>query len=798
MASKRIKGITIEIGGETTGLQKALSDVNKKSSDLKSELRDVERLLKFDPGNAEAVAQKQKLLAEQVENTASKLKQLKDAEKQVQDQVKRGDISEKQYRDFRREIEFTEAELKNMKDQLGKVNDGAPLKSLEVDARKATGSVKDLGGEIAGVVGALAAGGGLAGAVSQALDVSSLNTKIDITFDVPEKSKKSVKEAVRDIEAYGLDAEEALEGVRRQWALNADASDEANAKIVKDAGTIAAAYSGIDFTELIQETNEISRELGITNEEALGLTNSLLKIGFPPEQLDIVAEYGKQLTDAGYNAQEVQAIMAAGVETGTWNIDNLLDGIKEGRIRLVEFGDEVPKATKDLLKNTEISAKQMKEWGESVAKGGEGGKKAMQEVAQALQGVEDDTTRNALGVQVFGTMWEDQGTNITDTILNMDDHLMSAKENQDQLNTAVSNMDASPAVQMQQAIGDLKAALEPVLEVIADVISKIAEWVANNPTLAATLTAVATAIGILIGIAAALAPIFMAISTAAAAAGVSMGAIAAPVLIAIAAIAAIIAIGVLLWKNWDTIKKKAAELAGKVKEKFHELKEAISQKLTEAKKKLTQLWSNMASTTRTKIEELKNAVRQKFEQVKSAISDKLTSAKNKASEIFSNIKSSITGKVSDIVSSVRSKFEQVKNNIMNPIRKAREFVGQQIEKIKGFFSGLKLSLPKIKLPHFSLSGDFSLKPPRVPKLSVDWYKTGGLFNGPSVIGVGEQPGVNEAVIPLSGQYMKPFAQEIARQMGGSGTTVNVYPQKAIIDQRDIAREFRRMEVLYGR
>ena len=91
-----------------------------------------------------------------------------------------------------------------------------------------------------------------------------------------------------------MEGQEALEGVRRQWALNADASDEANTRIVKGAAAITKAYAGIDFVELIQEINEISRELNITNEEALGLVNSLLKIGFPPEQLDIIAEYGQQ------------------------------------------------------------------------------------------------------------------------------------------------------------------------------------------------------------------------------------------------------------------------------------------------------------------------------------------------------------------------------------------------------------------------------------------------------------------------------------------------------------------------
>ena len=77
-------------------------------------------------------------------------------------------------------------------------------------------------------------------------------------------------------------------------------------------------------------------------------------------------------------------------------------GLKEGRIRLAEFGQGVPKATKELLANTNISAKQLQKWGQEVAKGGDSGRKAMQEVAKALMGVKDETTRNALGVAIFG------------------------------------------------------------------------------------------------------------------------------------------------------------------------------------------------------------------------------------------------------------------------------------------------------------------------------------------------------------------------------------------------------------
>ncbi|MBF7156261.1 hypothetical protein IWA68_27460 [Bacillus albus] len=483
----RIKGITIEIGGETTGLQNALKDVNKRSNDLTKELKDVERLLKFDPGNVEALAQKQQLLTQQIENTTQKLDKLKAAEQQVQAQFQNGKISEEQYRAFRREIEFTEGSLNGLKNKLGNMkaeqdnvasstrqletlfsatgksvddfagalgnrlvnairNGTATSKQLEqaigIIGREALGAGTDIdklqralrsvdGGNsirqvqnelrdlqqeagrtekkfeglkigLENVIGGLAAGGGIATAIEKAMDMSKLQTKIDISFDVPESSKKSVEEAVRGISAYGVDAEASLEGVRRQWALNKGVSDEANAAIVKGAAAIAQSYEGIDFTELIQETNEIGNELGISQEGALGMADALLKLGFPPEQLDIIAEYGGQLTRAGYSAEEVQAIMEAGVETGTWNIDNLLDGLKEGRIKAAEFGQGVDKAMKETLEGTNISAEQLQKWGQSVANGGKEGSAAMSEIAAALANVEDKTKRNELGVKLFG------------------------------------------------------------------------------------------------------------------------------------------------------------------------------------------------------------------------------------------------------------------------------------------------------------------------------------------------------------------------------------------------------------
>ncbi|PEQ51039.1 DUF2207 domain-containing protein [Bacillus thuringiensis] len=711
MAGGKIKGITIEIGGNTQPLQNALKDVNKQSDSLTKELKDVERLLKFDPSNVEALAQKQQLLTQQIEKTTQKLDKLKEAEQQVQEQFQNGKISEEQYRAFRREIEFTQGSLDGLKNKLGNmkaeqenvasstrqletlfsatgksVDDFASalgnrlvnaIKSGSATSRQLEQAIGLIGREALGteadieklqralrsvdagnsiqqvqnelrdlqqeagrtekkfeglkvglenVIGGLAAGGGIATAVEKALDISKLKTKIDISFDVPESSKKSVEEAIRGVTAYGVDAEESLAGVRRQWALNKDISDEANASIVKGAATIAQSYEGIDFTELIQETYEIGNELGITQDSALGMVDALLKMGFPPEQLDIIAEYGSQLTRAGFKAEEVQAIMEAGVETGSWNIDNLLDGLKEGRIQLTEFAQGADKALKEALDGSGIATEQIEKWGASVAKGGRDGAAAMVEVAKAIDGIEDPVKKNQVGVKVLATMFEDQGQNLTNTLIEASKKTKDLQQNQDNLNESVKKLDANPAVKFQKAMGDLQMALEPILGVIADVVASIADWISNNPELAATLAAVATAIGVISGALMAIAPIVVSVM------GVfEIGAAAALGIVAIVPIiiAAIVALGVAIYKNWDDIKNWTIEAWDSIKEYLVELWDGISQSCSEA-------WSSFLEAMHEFFDPIGQFFSDLWEGVKQACSD----AWNATVEFFSEAWSS--------------------------------------------------------------------------------------------------------------------------------------------------------------
>ena len=117
MAASRIKGITVEIGGDTTKLQTALKGVNSEIKNTQSQLKDVEKLLKLDPGNTELLAQKHKLLGEAVSETKEKLTTLKTAAEQANQALANGDISKEQYDALQRQIIETENELKKLEEQ---------------------------------------------------------------------------------------------------------------------------------------------------------------------------------------------------------------------------------------------------------------------------------------------------------------------------------------------------------------------------------------------------------------------------------------------------------------------------------------------------------------------------------------------------------------------------------------------------------------------------------------------------------------------------------------------------------
>ena len=343
--------------------------------------------------------------------------------------------------------------------------------------------------------------------------------------------------------------------------------------------------------------------------------------------------------------------------------------------------------------------------------------------------------------------------------------------------------------------------LKEVLQGIGEFIKPIGEF------LMAHLPAIATIAGIIMGIAAAyqvvsaaltvyntiktayttITTIATAAQTAFAAANIAA---LAPILAVVAAIAAVVAIIVLCIKHWDKIKEAVGKAWDFIKEKtkaavdavvkfFTGMKDSILNKAEEIKSAVAEKFESIKNAISEKVQAAKEAVVNKFNEIKTGISQKIQSAKTAAVEGFSNMKSGVIEKVTGIVSGVKTKFGEIKSGITEKIEGARDAVKNAIEKIKGFFD-FKWELPKIKLPHFSISGKFSLNPPQIPKFSVSWYKLGGVFDkatlfpyGGSIGGLGEDGA--EAVVPLekNTQWLDRIAEKLASKQSSTPVILQV-------------------------
>jgi hypothetical protein len=197
--AETIKGLNVVIGYDTVGLSKALGEVDKQSRSLASELRSVEKLLKFDPSNTELLSQKQKLLADAIATTKTRLDTLKEAQSQVNDQFAKGEISEGKYRAFQREIAKTEQELKRLESQAKK--SGVSLEQIAKATEKAAQRFNALGNTLLRTVAAplLALGGA---AYKMASDTQEAVNKVEVAFGDASRSVKAWAKTTLD--SYGL------------------------------------------------------------------------------------------------------------------------------------------------------------------------------------------------------------------------------------------------------------------------------------------------------------------------------------------------------------------------------------------------------------------------------------------------------------------------------------------------------------------------------------------------------------------------------------------------------------------
>lgn len=272
-----IKGLTVEIGGDTTKLGKALEDVNKKSKDLSSELGQINKLLKLDPGNTELLAQKQKVLAEAISNTGKKLDTLKTAEKQVQEQFKKGKVSEEQVRALQREIidtekkmdsytkaaEDVEKSLRGVGDESGKA--GKDVDKFDDEVKEAKDSSEGLGKVLSGAASAglkavaAAATAALTGLVAAAESTREYRTemgKLDTAFTTNGHSSEAATDTYKELQGILGETDQAVEAANHLAKLTKSEEELSTWTNIATGvyGTFGASLPIEGLTEAANET----------------------------------------------------------------------------------------------------------------------------------------------------------------------------------------------------------------------------------------------------------------------------------------------------------------------------------------------------------------------------------------------------------------------------------------------------------------------------------------------------------------------------------------------------------------
>lgn len=278
MATKKtIKGLTVEIGGDTTKLGKALEGVNKKSQDLSTELGEINKLLKFDPGNTELLAQKQKVLSNAIANTADKLDTLKQAEKQVQQQFARGDVTEEQVRALQREIVETERKMKSY--QQAAVETMAQTEKLGDKSKDAAKDIDDLGDSAAeadDILGNFASGGikGLLGAVTAATaalvacaessrEYRTEMGKLDTAFTTAGFSSEAATETYKELQSVLGETDQAVEAANHLAQLANNEAELAQWTNIA-TGVYATFGASLPIESLTEAANETAKVGTIT------------------------------------------------------------------------------------------------------------------------------------------------------------------------------------------------------------------------------------------------------------------------------------------------------------------------------------------------------------------------------------------------------------------------------------------------------------------------------------------------------------------------------------------------------
>lgn len=340
-----------------------------------------------------------------------------------------------------------------------------------------------------------------------------------------------------------------------------------------------------------------------------------------------------------------------------------------------------------------MSEKQFKAWGESVAKGGADGSKAMSEMVTWLDTMEEGTLKNDLASQIFKTKWEDQGQNMISVFQGLGDVQDKTLQNQNELNDSINQMDQDPTVQLRQAMIDIQASLAPVLTIVAAVIGTMASWVSENATLVATIIAVVTVIGTIMAVLTALAPIVTAVTTVAGALGVSIGAIAAPIGLAVAAIGVIVAALVMAYTQSETFRDGVQGIFEAVKNIIQTVIEVIVAYLQEKLALIQQFWADNGAQILAAIENAFNGVKAVIEFVMPFVQGLIEDSWNAIKNVINGALNIIMGVIKTFSSLLTGDFKGMWEGIQQIFSGAIEvvsgilqlgFIGKMLKVVKTF------------------------------------------------------------------------------------------------------------------
>ena len=336
--ANRIKGIIVEIGGDTIGLQKALKDVNDKSKNVYSELKEVEKALKLDPTNTELLAQKQQLLSKQAEIAKEKLSALKEVQKQVEQQFKNGQIGEEQYRAFQREVAVAEGNLKNLEEQLDDTSNSTEQFGENIE--KSESKLAKFG-EVAQRIGQMALQA-FKEMTGQAVDFCKSAVSVGQEFDSSmSQVAATLGMTTNDIKNNVEGAGDTFETLRDKAKEMGSSTNFSASQAADGLNTLAmSGYSAKESVEMIEDVLHLSAAGSIDMANAAGYISGAMK-GFNDNTktsayyADLMA---KGATLANTSVGQLGEAMSSGA-AGAAAYSQTADSMTVALLRLAEQGD---------------------------------------------------------------------------------------------------------------------------------------------------------------------------------------------------------------------------------------------------------------------------------------------------------------------------------------------------------------------------------------------------------------------------------------------------------------------------